>query len=189
MVRRLGDKIDIWQPLFQYKGDFEVYRSIINGVDNGFKTFGGSNDKLLEDIYNNTDTMSDKISELTDFVKNDSVDSSNTQFNTTSGVDSSSADSSVNNIFTNLYNTISNWNESTLRLPFPNSNKYIEINSSTLRGDLAGAGGSVLILIIQSFWLFIVGRFIVKDVLNYYEKLKSGDIVKSSETNIKADML
>lgn len=48
---------------------------------------------------------------------------------------------------------------------------------------------SLLVGLIQSVYWFIIARYIIKDVANYVENAKSGEILDSNDGNIKTDLL
>ena len=47
----------------------------------------------------------------------------------------------------------------------------------------------VILNFLQTFYLFIISYYIVNDIRKNIEKIKSGDIMTHTDTNIKADML
>lgn len=73
-----------------------------------------------------------------------------------------------------------------LIIPIPFTNKSIEIPNDILSSRIRN---TFIYTFIQLFWWYIIGRFIVKDILSYIDKLQSGEIISHTDTNIKADML
>ena len=90
------------------------------------------------------------------------------------------------NIFNMFYNGITS-NPVNIVLPIPFTNKTIIIEPNYIRNALGNQ--NILLNLIESFWYFAVSLYIVKDIQKVIEKIKSGDITSSSDTNIKADML
>lgn len=74
-----------------------------------------------------------------------------------------------------------------LRIPIPFAqNKYIDIPSDILRSRIQG---TFILTFIELFWWYVIGSFIIKDILHYLDNLQSGEIVSKTDSNIKADML
>ena len=92
-----------------------------------------------------------------------------------------------NSIFTMFYNTFTRQatNEDYIEIPFPFTNKkfYIPYNY-TARYVPSGIKS-----IISMFWYFAVGLFIIKDILNKIQHIKSGDLENMQNSNIKGDLL
>lgn len=71
-------------------------------------------------------------------------------------------------------------------IPIPFTDKNITIPNDLVFSRI---NGTFVLTIIQLFWWYIIGRFIVKDIISYIDRLKSGEIISHTDTNIKADML
>ena len=112
-----------------------------------------------------------------DFSSSD-LPSDNTQDITQSG---------VNNIFTMFYDTFTRPanGDDMIEVPVPFTGKkfYIMSNytSSYVPTDVKS--------IINMFWYFVVSVYIVKDILNKIQKIKTGDMESMQNSNIKGDLL
>lgn len=70
--------------------------------------------------------------------------------------------------------------------------KTLTINTQSVFG--AGANGYNPVLypiwnLVEAFWQFVVALFIVKDIHHKIQKIKTGDIEKVAEGDVKADIL
>ena len=93
----------------------------------------------------------------------------------------------INSIFTMFYNTFTrqanNEDYIEIAVPFTSKKFYIPYNYT------AQYVPSVLKSLINMFWYFVVGLYIVKDILNKIQHIKSGDMENMQNTNIKGDLL
>lgn len=95
-------------------------------------------------------------------------------------------------VFTNLDKRIN----ATYTFTLPNftggEEKTLTINTQSVYGT--GSDGSSPVLyavwqLVESFWQFVVALFIVKDIHHKIQKIKTGDIEKVAEGDVKADIL
>ncbi len=122
--------------------------------------------------------------EQNDFLKDDNVsaDSSTLPTDTTEDITSDG----FNNIFNQLYTTFTSGSAKDVVITIPFTNKSFIINSSTVYG---GANLGFIKTLIEMFWYFVISYFIVQDVGNKINKIKSGDIEHVQDNNIKEDLL
>ena len=123
---------------------------------------------------------------------NNSITSDDVNFN---DIDLPSDDSEditrdgVNNIFTSIYNAFCTGQAQDIVFPIPFTNKNITLQANYVRQMLSNNGASWVITIIEAFWWYLISRFIVKDIMNKINKIKSGNIESIEQDNIKGDML
>lgn len=149
---------------------------------------GDETDSIVNAINEQTNAINEQtntIQETQDYLKNDTVEDSsiniiedNNEDITASGFDS---------IFTTIYNRFTNYSTIPIVFPIPFTEKSIYLSPQYLKVMLGE--NSWILKILNTFWYFVVGYFIVKDIERIIEKVKSGDIATSCETNIKTDML
>lgn len=146
-------------------------------VDSG-EFYNKNTDSYLNDISNSIDETNDFLQN--ENVKNDSISiiEDTNQDITQSGFDS------VFNIIMNAFtsDTVKN-----IELPLPYVEKTITIESNFLYKALGQ--NSWILYFVQLFYYYLVGLFVVKDISRIIEKVKTGDIMTSSEENIKAEMM
>lgn len=146
-----------------------------------------TNDKL-DDINNTQQQTNDKIDNLDntitdsniDDITNDSLPSDNTNDITSEG---------VNGIFTSIYNAFCTGDTQDIVFPIPFTNKNISLSADYVSSSLENSGANFVIVIVQAFWWYLISRFIIKDVMNKINKIKSGNIEDIETTNIRGDML
>lgn len=103
--------------------------------------------------------------------------------------------SSFNFIFSTIYNAItSEPRPIEFSIPFIHYNFTISpyfIDEWLHQYDVTVAGGyrNLVLDLIHSFYYFIISYYILNDIRKNIEKVKSGDIMTHTDTNIKADML
>lgn len=96
----------------------------------------------------------------------------------------------TSNFFDTFFNTLKSaftgGQASDIVFTVPFSNGQNIVISSDLTENIVPVAIASLI---RAFYWFIICRFIVKDIAKYIEKIKSGDILSKSDTNIKTEML
>lgn len=115
-----------------------------------------------------------------DNITNDTLPSDDTQDITASG---------VNGIFSSIYNAFCIGNPQDIVFPIPFTDKNITLSPYYVSNMLTTSNASWVITIIQAFWWYLISRFIIKDVMNKINKIKSGEIEEIETTNIRGDML
>lgn len=122
-----------------------------------------------------------------DFLTNDNIDDSNISLPSINTNDIT--EDGIDNIFTAIYNGLTSGEARDIVLPFPFTNKSITIPANYTEQFLTTSVFSPIYLIIQAFYWYIIARFIIKDIANKFEKIKSGNIENIENNNIKTDML
>lgn len=151
-------------------------------VSGGVGTFNisGTSSGALDDIQGAITESGDKINNsITD--DNVNVDSSLP----TSDTNDVTLDG-FNSIFDTLQNAFIGQTSKDIVLPIPFTDKNITINYDNVFGAF---NFGVLINIINAFWFFVISLFIVNDIKNKINKIKSGNIEDVQDTNIKGDLL
>lgn len=144
--------------------------------------------KTQDEINSGINNLNDTMQETNDFLKDDSYNKSEISSNMPNS-DSYTipTNEGFNNIFTSFINAFTTEQTTTVRfyIPFTNG-AYIDIPSDLTISKIPAP----LLLIIQTFYWFMICRYIVKDIASYAEKAKSGDIITgSTDTNIKTEIL
>ena len=157
----------------------------------------------LQDIINyqaniegNTRNTLEATRENGNFLKDETVADSSISMD---GVDNSSTpnnDSMINNYFTDFANIFTNDSKPhTISIPVPFTGKSFNIDDRATYYFLSGgsdniqnSAGAIIYLLIQSWWYFLLGFFVFKDIQKLIDKFSSGQF-GGTDTNIKADML
>lgn len=138
---------------------------------------------ILEQLEKTNDFLSskdvpDSAFDIDSSSTKNEIDNSTSNIETTEGVD---------NIFTSFYNTFTDTSSTELEVPIPFVDKSLKIKGSFVQ-DFLGEN-NIILLMLHALYYYFVSAFIIKDMMRIIDKIKSGDIATSSETNIKADML
>lgn len=67
--------------------------------------------------------------------------------------------------------------------------KRFEIPYNLVSNIVNGSAFSWVKTIINTFWYYLVARYILIDIINKFEKIQSGNIENLENENIKEDML
>ena len=167
-----------------------------------------SNRQQLQNIENGIDNVNNSIQETTQAVEQttqaveDNTQAINDLNNTisdptieTGASDLPSNDTNditrdgINSIFQSIYNAFCTGQAQDIVFPIPFTNKSITLSPYYVRDMLNNNGGGWVYTLIQAFWGYLIGRFIVKDVMNKINKIKSGNIEAIETSNIKGEML
>lgn len=181
----------LWQlqPAF---GENSVDRRVLSTVNatGGGSSGSDSNEQInnsLNEINSGISDINNSISDTNNFIKDEdySPDSITNGMPSNDSVNDITAES-LDNFFNLIKNafTSSDARDIVIYLPFV-EDAFITIPVDLLSSHLP----SVILSLIHSFYWFIISVFIYKDIVNYIDKLKSGDILGGTQTNIKADML
>lgn len=146
-----------------------------------------SNKQVLSDISNNQKETTQAIENLENTITNTNVNFNDIDLPTDDSEDITS--NGVNNIFSSFYNAFCSGEPQNIVFPIPYTNKSITIEPNYLRDMLSNNGASWVISFIEAFWWYIISRYIIKDILDKINKIKSGNIEKIENSNIKGDML
>lgn len=157
-------------------------------LDINFQQIITTINKTSEDTQNKLNDVKKSIDDTNNFLKNTDTDDSDYGFSSDNGTNDITSDG-LNSIFTTFYNCFANAEEKDIVFPLPFVNKSITIPSKFLENTLKAHGFSFVVDLARTVWLFAISCFIIKDVSNYVEKLKTGEILSKSDTNIKTDIL
>lgn len=175
--------------------------------------YGGN---TVEDaIYNQGQAQINNINEQTDAINNQ-TDVINTQTQviqqqteaiedlnnsiTDTNIESSASDlpsidiidpsqNGIDNIFQSIYNAFCVGQAQDIIFPIPFTSKNIILSPYYVRDMLNNFGGNWIYTLIQSFWGYLIGRFIVSDISKKITKIKSGNVENIENENIKEEML
>ena len=134
-----------------------------------------------QETNNKLDSMENTINDSSvDDITSDTLPSDSTTDVTADG---------VNGIFTSIYNAFCTGTAQDIVFPIPFTNKNITLSANYVTNMLTNANATFVITLIQAFWWYLISRFIVKDIMNKINSIKSGNIENIEETNIRGDML
>lgn len=184
--------------LVNYKSD-ELTNYILSYYDN-------SDDELQDIIQESTNTIvqsnqqtqntikeqTNTIKEQTDFLTNNTVSDSSISLPTDNSQDNTGVDDEINFIFDDIMNAFTDTsNNNYIRLTFPFTNQTFDISYATVYNGVFENNNSMAYLkrIIQLGYWYIVAVFVIKDISNKVNKVKTGDIDKIQTGNIKEDLL
>lgn len=177
---------------FEYVNYIDPYVAwyFSNVIDADGKVNSSLNDLLVQvaNINSHTENIEGDMEDIKDFLSNNNANDSS--FNRTPiSTPSSDTDANVDSIFYSLETAFTSSASANVELPIPFTNNTIIIPNNLVRSRLSHLGDGFLLTIVQLFWWWFLGRFIIKDILNYLDKLQSGEIISHSDDNIKADLL
>lgn len=141
------------------------------------------NSEIIEQQQATTNSINDLNDNITDDTITSSASdlpSNNTNDITRDGIDT---------IFQSIYNAFCTGQPQDIIFPIPFTNKNITLSPYYVRDMLTNSGATWIITLINAFWGYLIGRYIVKDVMNKINAIKSGNIENIERTNIKGDML
>ena len=94
----------------------------------------------------------------------------------------------IDNIFQSIYNAFCTGQASDIVFPIPFTNKNITLSPYYVSDMLNNNNAGWVYTLIQAFWGYLIGRFIVLDVMKKITKIKSGNIEGLENSNIKGDI-
>lgn len=147
-----------------------------NGMSNIDNSIQQGNQQNHEDIQELKDTMTDSTVEST------ASDLPSTNVNDISA-------EGINTIFQSIYNAFCTGNAQDIVFPIPFTGKNITLSPYYVRDMLNNNGATWVYTLIQAFWGYLIGRYIVKDVSKKITKIKGGNIENIENDNIKEEML
>lgn len=136
--------------------------------------------QAIEDNTQATEHLEDTITDPT--IESGASDLPSTDVNNPS-------QSGIDNIFQSIYNAFCTGQAQDIVFPIPFTNKNITLSPYYVRDMLNNNGASWVYLLIQAFWGYLIGRYIVKDISHKITKIKGGDIENIENNNIKGEML
>lgn len=170
----------------------EGFQGVSDSIDNMAEQMGELNNTMnevnssVQQVGEAVDKVNESITETNDFLQ----DSSFSQDSITDNMPSNSSvndttSASLDNIFTMLRNSFTGTDLKDFVFVVPFSEQEIVIPYDITLNIVP----DVIKNLIQMVYYFVISRFIYKDIVAYFDKMKSGDIVSATDTNIKADML
>lgn len=141
----------------------------------------------IQQIITAIEEQNDLIEEQNDFMQQDPNAEDFSPSDLPSDNTTDITQNGINNIFTMFYNTFTRAanNEDYIEVPIPFTSKKIYIAYNYTSNFVP----STIKSLINMFWYYVVSVFIVKDILNKIQKIKSGDMEHMQDTNIKGDLL
>lgn len=170
-------------------------RSLVPEFIQLFKDFGlitdSSNDNVVTAINNSNQSITNEIANSSQNVV-DNMNNNDTSEVDTSGITNSDTTVDItqdgfNSIFATLQSYFTSNNGGSLTLTIPFVNKSIIISKSSVYGNFKQL--STIENLASLVWYFVISLYIVKQVQNMINKIKSGNLEDVVDNNIKADIL
>lgn len=182
-------KNDIVRFYLQTKYTTNNVDYIIDNYNLGSYTIGAdlSTSENLSAINDNISNVDNSVQELKDTITDPTVDSGASDLPSTNVNDPTQT--GIDNIFDSIYNAFCTGTAQDIVFPVPFTNKSITLSPYYVRDMLNNNGAGWVYTLIQAFWGYLIGRFIVYDVMKKISKIKSGNIEELETNNIKGDML
>lgn len=184
-------------PATYYKASREYLFSTYSETDNYSNVLSAINENLQElrnDLNNNTSVQQ----ETQNFIKDDTEVSDNTISDFTNDINVDSVDSSATTNIFELFNIIdSQDNEQTTEIPinfsFFGQNLTFTIDrfltGNLLYSVLGSTGGDIISNAVRLIWTYFIFIFIVKNIISLIDKIKAGEIDKINTKNVLVDAL
>lgn len=142
--------------------------------------------ELLYEMNSKLDSIEDTMTELP-------VDNSisSDELPTNSGVDTTDLDNGLNGLFGQIAEAFTDIPRSkyNITVPVPFTDKSFVIPYNLTSSALSDSNFSWVTSIISAFWYYVVGRYILIDIINKFEHIQSGNIENMENDNIKEDLL
>lgn len=143
--------------------------------------------QAIDNLNNSQQETTNAINDLNNTITDDNIQNSSIYL--PSDTSNDITQDGLNGIFTSIYNAFCTGQAQDIVFPIPFTNKNITLQANYLRQMLTNSGATWVITIIESFWWYLISRFIIKDISNKITKIKSGNIEDIENSNIKGDML
>lgn len=202
--------IDVFKAFGIYETDFESdlrelleniaqnssanYNSALETINNSINDQTDTLHNDLSDVQDSIDQTNDKLNEtneklddVKDTLTDDTVESSAEDLPSVS-VDDPTSDG-IGGIFQSIYNAFCTGTAQDIVFPIPFTEKNITLSPSYVSDMLSNNNAGWVLTLIQVFWGYLIGRFIVSDISKKIDKIKSGDIENIQNDNIKEEML
>ena len=157
-------------------------------IQNTTNTIIESNQQVQNSVQEQTNTIKQQQEFLTsNTVSDDSFVLPEDDTNDTTGVDDE-----INFIFDDIMNKFTDTSSNnSITLTFPFTNQTFDISYASVYNGVFERNNSMAYLkrIIQLGYWYIIAVFVVKDISNKVNKVKTGDIDKIQTGNIKEDLL
>lgn len=150
-----------------------------------------SDDNVVNAINQSNANITNEISNSTDKINNN-LNNNDTSEIDTSGITNSDTTVDItqdgfNSIFTTLQTYFTSNNGGSLTLTIPFVNKSITISKATVYGNFKQL--STIENLASLVWYFVISLYIVNQVQNMINKIKSGNLEDVVDNNVKADIL
>lgn len=181
-----------YTPLYSYIGDiysFTISSSVTQDYINNLnqQTATDTSQENFDNLQNSINNQSQSIDNMNNTITDSTVDNSSIELPTDNTTDPTQ--SGVDNIFQAIYNSFTSGTAQDIVFPIPFTNRSITLESNYIYNMLNNNGASWVITIIQAFWLYLISRFIITDIMRKIRKIKQGNFDNIQNSNIKEDML
>lgn len=168
----------------------QIITALIN-CQNSLMVLRNQNTNLGNFIKDQGSQTRQEIQNSTDKI-NDNINNNDTSEIDTSGITNSDTTVDItqdgfNSIFSTLQTYFTSNNGGSLTLTIPFVNKSITISKSSVYGNFKQL--STIENIASLVWYFVISLYIVKQVQNMINQIKSGNLEDVVDNNIKADIL
>lgn len=140
-----------------------------------------------EEINDNLEDVNDSVQDLKDTITDDTVESTAQDLPSTDVTDPTQ--NGIDNIFQSIYNAFCVGQAQDIVFPIPFTDKNITLSPYYVSDMLNNNGAGWVYTLIQAFWGYLIGRFIISDISKKIDKIKSGNIENVENSNIKEEML
>lgn len=167
------------------------FNTFNNNINNMNSNISSQANQTRQEIEKSANKINDKIENSTNKI-NDNINNNDTSEIDTSGITNSDTTVDItqdgfNSIFTTLQNYFTSNNGGSMVLTIPFVNKSITISKSTVYGNFKQL--STIENLASLVWYFVISLYIVKQVQNMINKIKSGNLEDVVDNNVKADIL
>lgn len=91
--------------------------------------------------------------------------------------------------FSGLYNAFNNATDTDLIFPIPFVDQNVVVPANFLRNLLTKYHFNFILSLADIVWLYLISRYIITDVTKYIDRMKSGKILSTTDTNINTEVL
>lgn len=141
----------------------------------------------MGDLITGQQETTDAINDLNDTMTDSTITSTASDLPSVNVTDPSQT--GIDNIFQSIYNAFCTGQAQDIVFPIPFTNKNITLSPYYVRDMLTNNGATWVYTLIQAFWGYLIGRYIVKDISKKITKIKGGNIENIENENIKEEML
>lgn len=167
------------------------FNTVNNNINNMNSNISSQANQTRQEIEKSANKINDKIENSTNKI-NDNLNNNDTSEIDTSGITNSDTTVDItqdgfNSIFNTLQTYFTSNNGGSMVLTIPFVNKSITISKSSVYGNFEQL--STIENLASIVWYFVISLYIVKQVQNMINKIKSGNLEDVVDNNIKADIL
>lgn len=165
------------------KNALDIQINILNESVANQEIMINQNSQMINEQQNTTNA----IENLEDTITDSNIESGSSDLPSTNVNDPTQ--NGIDNIFQSIYNAFCTGQAQDIVFPIPFTNKNITLSPYYVSDMLTSFGANWIYTLIQAFWGYFIGRFIVKDIARKINKIKSGDVENIENNNIKEEML